>query len=126
MRKTLRSIKGKLILLMLLVVLLVTILMGISQNYSVSRNYEQMDVQRRALLEDNIIKLMRATDSIYQMIESQMAREAQTVLNRIAAEYSLEGLSGITLEDHVSANGGYHLYIIDRDKVVPHILCKPS
>ena len=38
MRKTLRSIKGKLILLMLLVVLLVTMLMGIGQNYSVSRN----------------------------------------------------------------------------------------
>ena len=38
MRKTLRSIKGKLILLMLLVVLLVTMLVGIGQNYSVSRH----------------------------------------------------------------------------------------
>ena len=126
MLRVMRSIKGKLILLMLLVVLLVTILMGISQNYTVSRNYEQMDVQRRALLEDNIIKLMRATDSIYQMIESQMAMEAQTVLNRIAAEYSLEGLSGITLEDHVGANGGYHLYIIDRDNTVIRSTYEPD
>ena len=38
MIKALRSIKGKLILLMLLVVLLVTMLVGIGQNYSVSRH----------------------------------------------------------------------------------------
>lgn len=126
MLRVLRSIKGKLILLMMLVVLLVTILMGISQNYSVSRNYEEMDAQRRALLEDNIIKLMRATDSIYQMIEVQMQREAQTILNRIAAEYSLEGLSGIRLEDHLGANGGYHLYIIDRHNTVIQATYQPD
>ena len=90
MRKTLRSIKGKLILLMLLVVLLVTILMGISQNYSVSRNYEQMDAQRRALLEDNIIKLMRATDSVYQMIEGQMQKEAGKRFDPVVVEAFLK------------------------------------
>ena len=126
MRKAMRSIKGKLILLMLLVVLLVTILMGISQNYSVSRNYEQMDAQRRALLEDNIIKLMQATDSVYQMIEGQMQKEAEIVLDRMADEYRREGLSGIRLEDHLGADGGYHLYIIDRDNMVIRFTYQPD
>ena len=49
-----------------------------------------MDSQRRALLEDNIIKLMGATDSIYQMIKGQMQKEAGKRFDPVVVEAFLK------------------------------------
>jgi uncharacterized protein YneF (UPF0154 family) len=75
--KSLQSLKSKLIILLIGVVLLTTILLGAFQYFFVMKNYETLDLQRRALLEDNILKLMKATDSVYQMVEAPIEKESK-------------------------------------------------
>lgn len=118
MKKSFGSIKVKLILLMLFVVMLITLLMGVSGYLSVSKHYEEMDLQRRALLEENILKLMQATDNAYQMMERQMEKEAEIVLKKIADKYRLEGLNGINLLDYYDKEKDFDLYIIDKTDTV--------
>ena len=118
MLKSLYSFKNKLIVLLSIVVLLVTLFMVMTQNYFVSMNYEAMDTQRHALVEDNIIKLMRATDSVYQVLEKSIEKESEALLQRMVERYRIDGLSGIDLGSFYDAQSELDLYVIDNTDTV--------
>jgi len=124
--KSLQSLKSKLIILLIGVVLLTTILLGAFQYFFVMKNYETLDLQRRALLEDNILKLMKATDSVYQMVEAPIEKESQVILARMVADYNQKGLSGIDLHDYYDEESGLELYIIDQSDTVIAATYKPD
>ena len=113
MLKSLHSFKNKLIILLALVVFLVTLFMGMTQFYFVSKNYEAMDTQRHDLVEDNIIKLMRATDSVYQVVEKPIEQQSEALLQKMLERYTLDGLSGIDLNAFYDPQSELDLYIID-------------
>ncbi len=118
MLKHLGSIKVKLMILMLSVVVLLIIVMGLLQQISVSRVFQEMDTQRQALVEDNILKLMKATDSAYRMLERPIEKESEIILGRMIDAYLLSGLPGIDLYDFYDADSGIDLYIIDGTNTV--------
>lgn len=111
--KSLHSFKNKLIILLALAVLLAALFMGMTQYYFISKNYEAMDTQRHELVEDNIIKLMQATDSVYQMVEKPIERQSEALLHKMLERYSLAGLSGIDLGSFYDPQSELDLYIID-------------
>ena len=120
------SFKNKLILLLIGAVLLVTVLMGISQVYFIMKNYEAMDSQRRGLVEDNILKLMRATDSVYQMIEEPIEKESKALLERMVEDYNRAGISGIDPKDYYNPENGLDIYVIDQADTIIEATFKPD
>ena len=112
------SFRSKLHLLLISVVIIITLIMGISQYLSVNKNYEVMDDQRRALLEENILKLMKATDSVYQMFEAPIEKQSLSLLEKMVGDYQKSGISGVNLLDYYDEDNGLNLYIIDSNNTV--------
>jgi len=116
--KILNSFKSKLTILLILVVAMMTLILGVSQYYFMTKNYETMDEQRRELIEENILKLMAATDYVYQMVEYPIERESVRILEDISKAYDENGMSAFNLNDYYDESNGFDLYIIDENDVI--------